>query len=117
MVELDILFNSGIDTLGCLLDAAESSAVVERRGSWYSKGELRFAQGRRAGADYLRSHPAFAETLRNEVQQVLKQNKQLMSNPDGPQGESRGTLMFGEGEQEDDALDAVSNSRFVEEAA
>ena len=40
-VEFDILFGSGIDTFGCLLDAAESVGIVERKGSWYSKGELR----------------------------------------------------------------------------
>ena len=45
VVELDILFGSGIDTYGCLLDAAENVGVVERKGSWYNKGETRFAQG------------------------------------------------------------------------
>ena len=45
MVELDILFGSGIDTYGCLLDAAESVGVVERKGSWYNRGETKFAQG------------------------------------------------------------------------
>ena len=45
VVELDILFGSGIDTYGCLLDAAESVGVVERKGSWYNRGETRFAQG------------------------------------------------------------------------
>ena len=45
VVELDILFGSGIDTYGCLLDAAENVGVVERKGSWYNRGETRFAQG------------------------------------------------------------------------
>jgi hypothetical protein len=31
-VEFDILFGSGIDKYGCLLDAAESCNVVERKG-------------------------------------------------------------------------------------
>jgi hypothetical protein len=31
-VEFDILFGSGIDKFGCILDAAESMGVVERKG-------------------------------------------------------------------------------------
>lgn len=31
----DILFGSGIDAVGGMLDAAESIGVLERKGSWY----------------------------------------------------------------------------------
>lgn len=72
MVEFDILFGSGIDRLGCLLDAAESCGVVERRGSWYNRGELRFAQGRRPAIEYLRSNPALADEIELEVRNLLK---------------------------------------------
>lgn len=45
-VMLDIIFGTGIDSLGCMLDAALDLEVVERRGSWYAyKGE-QLAQGR-----------------------------------------------------------------------
>ena len=40
VVEFDILFGTGIDQLGCLLDAADACGVIERKGSWYSKGDL-----------------------------------------------------------------------------
>ena len=40
------MFGSGISGLGCLLDAAEGVDVVQRKGSWYSFGEERLAQGR-----------------------------------------------------------------------
>ena len=33
-VEFDVHFGSGIDTYGCLLDAAETLGVIERKGSW-----------------------------------------------------------------------------------
>ena len=32
--ELDVLFGSGVDTTGCLLDAAEMLGVIERKGEW-----------------------------------------------------------------------------------
>ena len=46
VAEFDIMFGSGISTLGCLLDAAESTSVVQRKGSWYSYGERKLGQGR-----------------------------------------------------------------------
>ena len=46
IAEFDIMFGSGISGLGCLLDAAEGVDVVQRKGSWYSFGEERLAQGR-----------------------------------------------------------------------
>ena len=39
-------FGSGISSQGCLLDAAETTGVVTRKGSWYYYGEQRMAQGR-----------------------------------------------------------------------
>lgn len=36
VVEMDILFGTGIDTVSCLLDAAEDAGFFTRKGSWYS---------------------------------------------------------------------------------
>jgi recombination protein RecA len=44
--EFDILFGSGINSLGCMLDAAEAVKIVQRKGSWYYYGETKLAQGR-----------------------------------------------------------------------
>lgn len=70
-VEFDILFGSGIDKLGCLLDAADMFEVVERKGSWYSRGDLRFAQGRRPAIEFLRTNEAIAKEIEAEVRQVI----------------------------------------------
>lgn len=43
---LDILFDRGIDSFGGLLDAAEASGVVERRGSYYYYGSVKLGQVR-----------------------------------------------------------------------
>lgn len=71
LVEFDILFGSGIDKLGCLLDAAETCGVVERKGSWYYKGDLRFAQGRRPAIEFLRSNESLVKEIELEVRKVL----------------------------------------------
>jgi recombination protein RecA len=54
LAEFDILFGSGISAVGCMLDAAEAVAVVQRRGSWYYFGEQRLAQGRDKTLDVIK---------------------------------------------------------------
>lgn len=71
MVEFDILFGSGIDKYGCLLDAAESCGVVERKGSWYNRGELRLAQGRRPAAEFLKANEALSQEIERDVREVM----------------------------------------------
>jgi len=65
------MFGSGIDKLGCLLDAADSFGIVEKRGSWYSKGDLRFAQGRRPAIEFLRTNMKIVNELEAEVRQIV----------------------------------------------
>lgn len=45
-VMLDVIFGSGIDSVGCMLDAALDLDIVERRGSWYAYKGQQLAQGR-----------------------------------------------------------------------
>jgi len=71
VVEFDILFGSGIDRMGCLLDAAEACGTVERKGSWYSRGDLRFAQGRRPAIEFLRSNQPLADEITVEVRDIM----------------------------------------------
>lgn len=44
VVEMDILFGTGIDTVSCLLDAAEDMGIFTRKGSWYSYNGSNVAQ-------------------------------------------------------------------------
>lgn len=44
VVEMDILFGTGIDTVSCLLDASEDAGIFTRKGSWYSYDGKNVAQ-------------------------------------------------------------------------
>jgi len=79
------LFGSGIDGAGCLLDAAEKCGIVDRKGSWYSKGDLRFAQGRAQGAEFIRSNHKFAAEITAEVRELLSK-KALQSRDETGEG-------------------------------
>ena len=71
VAEFDMLFGRGISKLGCLLDAADEMAVVERRGSWYSYGEERLGQGREKAVEYLTENPAVLEAVESDVRRLI----------------------------------------------
>jgi recombination protein RecA len=61
--EFDIMYNEGISKVGDLLDLATELDIVEKRGSYYSYGDLRLAQGRENAKDYLRDNPDLVEEI------------------------------------------------------
>mmetsp|Transcript_13720 Transcript_13720/g.17903 ORF Transcript_13720/g.17903 Transcript_13720/m.17903 type:complete len:424 (+) Transcript_13720:116-1387(+) len=71
VVNLDILFGTGIDSWGCMLDAAMDLDIVERRGSWYAFNGENLAQGRHNVVALLKSNPELAEQLELAVREGL----------------------------------------------
>jgi len=67
VVMLDIHFGSGIDSFGCMLDAALDLGVVERRGSWYAYNGKQLAQGRQNAAEFLKENE-----LGLEIQEAVR---------------------------------------------
>jgi recombination protein RecA len=65
------LFGVGIDRFGCLLDAAETVGVVQRKGSWYNRGELRIAQGRRPATEFLKNNLEIAAEIESELREYI----------------------------------------------
>lgn len=72
-VMLDILFGTGIDRLGCILDAAMDLDVVERKGSWYAYKGNNLAQGRQRAIEVLKSDSDLAKQLESEVRLALSE--------------------------------------------
>jgi recombination protein RecA len=71
IAEFDIIFGKGISKVGCLLDLAEQTNVVSRKGAWYSyKGE-NIAQGRDNAVKYLEENPEIANTVEQQVREKL----------------------------------------------
>lgn len=66
-VMVDILFGTGLDKVGCILDAALEMEVIERRGSWFSYKSKNLAQGRQNVVALLKSDPKIAEQVESDV--------------------------------------------------
>ena len=67
--EFDIMFNEGISKSGDLLDLATQLEIVQKRGAFFSYGDVRIGQGRENSKDYLRSNP----DLSGEIETVIRQ--------------------------------------------
>ncbi len=61
--EFDIIFGIGVPREGCILDEAVRLGMVEKSGSWYSRGEERLGQGRENAVQYLAENPHVAAEL------------------------------------------------------
>ncbi len=67
--EFDIMYNEGISKAGDILDLATELNLIEKRGSFYSYGDLRLGQGRENAKDFLRQNP----DLMNEIDLSIRQ--------------------------------------------
>jgi recombination protein RecA len=71
IAEFDIIFGKGISSIGCLLDLAEQTNVVNRKGAWYSYNGENIAQGRDNAVKYLEEKPDIANTVEQQVREKL----------------------------------------------
>jgi recombination protein RecA len=67
--EFDIMFNEGISKAGDVLDLATQLELVQKRGAFFSYGDLRLGQGRENAKEFLRQNP----DIMAEIDAVIRQ--------------------------------------------
>ncbi len=67
--EFDIMFNEGISKVGDMLDLATKLEIIQKRGAFFSYGDVRIGQGRENSKEFLRQNPDLA----NEIETVIRQ--------------------------------------------
>jgi recombination protein RecA len=65
--EFDIMYAEGISKVGDILDLGTEYEIITKRGSFYSYGDLRLAQGRENAKDFLRENPDVMEEIEYAV--------------------------------------------------
>ncbi len=68
--EFDIMYNEGISKIGDIVDLGTELDIISKRGSYYSYGDLRLAQGRENAKEYLRDNP----DLLLEIENLIRSN-------------------------------------------
>ena len=94
--EFDIMYGKGISREGSLVDVGVEQGIVKKSGAWYTYEGEQLGQGRENAKQFLTDHP------------------EVMVEIDG---RIRSQLGSGEGEDETDALDAVSDVEEVLDSA
>jgi recombination protein RecA len=69
VAEFDIMYNEGISKVGDILDIAVEEDIVSKRGSFYSYGETRLAQGRENAKSFLAENPEMSLEIENKVRE------------------------------------------------
>lgn len=105
-VMLDIIFGSGIDSGGCMLDAALDLGVIERRGSWFSYNGENLAQGRHKTVEHLKINEALGKTIENDVRIALSNYGEEDDNEEDDEEEDASDVV--EEDSSDDNNDAVA---------
>lgn len=83
IAEFDILFGKGISQIGCLLDIAEETDVINRKGAWYSYKGDNIGQGRDNTVKYLEENPAVAQEIEKQVREKLELGAVVSANSVG----------------------------------
>lgn len=84
IAEFDIIFGSGISRLGCLVDLAEQTGVITRKGAWYSYNGDNIAQGRDNTVKYLEENAEFAANVDKQVREKLDMGAVVQANSVSP---------------------------------
>jgi recombination protein RecA len=80
VAEFDIIFGQGISSLGCLLDLAEDTDVVIRKGAWYSYDGDNIGQGRDNTLKYLEENLELAAKIEQQVREKLATGAAVAAN-------------------------------------
>ncbi len=107
IAEFDIIFGKGISTLGCVVDMAEETGVIVRKGAWYSYNGENISQGRDNAIKYMEDNPAIAVEVEKLVRGKLDMGAQVSANSVVPAEI--------EAEDEDDDFDPLSLEAVAEE--
>lgn len=78
--EFDIMYGSGIDIFGDLIDLAVKHKIVEKSGSWFSYKNERLGQGKEKAKEFLREREDLVKEIETNVREKLscfkKQDKE-----------------------------------------
>ncbi len=80
IAEFDIIFGKGISTLGCVVDLAEETDILVRKGAWYSYNGDNISQGRDNAIKYLEENPEVAREVQQKVREKLEMGAIVSAN-------------------------------------
>jgi len=74
--EFDIIYNEGISKEGDVLDLSVKNNLVQKKGSWFSIGDERLAQGRNGAVNELKNNRKLFDKLVREIKKIYFPGKE-----------------------------------------
>jgi recombination protein RecA len=71
VAEFEIMFDQGISRTGDLLDVGTDLDVIDKRGAYYSYGDLRLGQGRENAKAFLKENPDLFGEIEQKVREIV----------------------------------------------
>ena len=69
--EFDIVYNEGISKAGDILDLGTEVGVLEKKGAYYTYGEMRLGQGRENAKAFLKEHRDIMDEIAQKIRQSM----------------------------------------------
>ena len=69
VAEFDIIYNEGISHEGDVLDVGVGMGIVEKRGAYYSYGDIKLGQGRENAKEFLKQNPELTLEIENKIRE------------------------------------------------
>lgn len=70
--EYDLLFDSGIDSIGSTLNLAIEAGIIDKSGSWFSYNDKQLGQGKNKVRDFLINEKKLYKEIEDKVKEWLK---------------------------------------------
>ena len=93
VAEFDIMYNQGISKVGDILDIAVEEEFVDKRGSFFSYGDLRLAQGRENAKNFLIENPETALEIENKIREKFMLPLQELAAAEADSAEKSGAAV------------------------
>ncbi len=77
--EFQILYGSGINRMGEILDIGAQQGIIEKSGAWYTYKEDRIGQGRKNAGDFLAEHPDMCKEIETKIRTALLPRTQVLA--------------------------------------
>ncbi len=69
VAEFDVMYNEGISKVGDIIDLATQLEIIQKRGAFFSYGEIRLGQGRENAKEFLRQNADLAHEIELAIRQ------------------------------------------------
>lgn len=70
--EFDVLFGTGINVMGEVIDLGTTHGLIEKSGAWFVLDSERIGQGRDNACAFLAENPEIVESLRERLLSAMK---------------------------------------------